>query len=43
LRLNYHGGAHLLHCSADRTPLKVAIESNKPDVAAFLRSIGAPA
>ena len=42
LRLNYHG-AHLLRCSSNRTPLKVANESNKTDVAAFLRSIGAPA
>jgi hypothetical protein len=33
---------HPLRCSRGRTPLKVAITSNKSDVAAFLRSVGAP-
>ncbi len=27
-------------CSANKTPLTVAIERNKPETAAFLRSVG---
>ncbi len=34
--------AHTLHCSDGRTALKVAIVNSKADVAAYLRSIGAP-
>jgi hypothetical protein len=33
---------HALPCSNGRTPLKLAIDENKSDVAAFLRSAGAP-
>ena len=32
---------HALRCSDGRTPLKVAIDYNKPEVAAYLRSLGA--
>jgi hypothetical protein len=34
--------AHYLPCSNDHTALKLAIDGNKADVAAYLRSIGAP-
>jgi hypothetical protein len=33
---------HSLRCSSGKTALKYAIELNKADVAAYLRSIGAP-
>jgi hypothetical protein len=33
---------HVLRCSFGDTPLKMAIDKNKSDVAAFLRSFGAP-
>jgi hypothetical protein len=33
---------HAPPCSNDWTPLERAINYNKPDVVAFLRSVGAP-
>jgi hypothetical protein len=33
---------HSLRCSGGSTALKCAIENNKADAAAYLRSIGAP-
>jgi hypothetical protein len=33
---------HAPSCSRGISPLKNAIESNRPDVIAFLRSVGAP-
>jgi hypothetical protein len=33
---------HSLRCSAGKTALKCAIDYNKADAAAYLRSIGAP-
>jgi hypothetical protein len=33
---------HAPPCSQGKTPLKVAIDCNNPDVVAFLRSDGAP-
>jgi hypothetical protein len=33
---------HTLRCSSGRTPLKLAIDYNKSDVIAYLRSVGAP-
>jgi hypothetical protein len=34
--------AHALHCSDGNTPLTYATQYKKADVAAYLRSIGAP-
>ena len=33
---------HALPCSDGKTPLKMAVDENESDVAAFLRSAGAP-
>jgi hypothetical protein len=33
---------HMLRCRDGRTPLKLAIDANHTDVAAFLRSVGTP-